>query len=806
MKISNLFVILLLSITAMIGCSDGSSSSPDDTDAATDSGTDTSDSQPAADELLVLVPLGVKAFTVTLASADQIQTISCPGTAPDGYVCGDDGLTLSTIPSKPLQITLKIRGFTFPSKMIDPAELVNQSGKLLADLGVKKLDSRVINEDYATGLETQEEFNKFAVKVDTELGEARVVKFYISNINTDNPTLYFQNTVVHPIHYAFVADVLGINQSMSEFEQTTYRGEDRTAMGGSIVYYPALASHYALKRPFTITFFPSDDLTPRQASYAYRIIEERMDFAELQEGDHRVVYMPAGQTQEEQLKEQQRLFDMRDDRSAAMSELFAGITEQRLNKGIAFGTLKRLTPDELKTTVVSFRDILILTRLPNELPLVGGTITEELQTPLAHVNVAARNRGTPNLALLDASNDERVKPFIGEFVRFEISSSSFSIKKATLEEAQKYWDDNAHPEFIPEHDDADGPFIKFADLKFEDWRRVGVKAANVAELTRVLPNNTPTGFAVRFAAFDKYMNTNTVTGAMCDKAKAKCIKDGRTEELCERVRVTCAAEDGKTFWQVFEALDADTTFKTDSPYREASLAMLQYLIEKGTLDDAFATSLTDLIAEMFGTEKVRIRSSTNAEDLETFSGAGLYRSVSAYASGKEKLAPEQILKVWASLFTFRAYEEREFWNVKHRDTRMGCAVETSYPDEQANGVIITQNISNPTVAGMYVNVQLGEEPVTNPENGTLPEVFVILPKPGGSVQVQRQRFSSLSPSKPLLTDAEIVALYMASSKVHDHFAPLYKKHPALLTLDLEFKFHGPKRDLIIKQARPYNNY
>jgi hypothetical protein len=134
---------------------------------------------------------------------------------------------------------------------------------------------------------------------------------------------------------------------------------------------------------------------------------------------------------------------------------------------------------------------------------------------------------------------------------------------------------------------------------------------------------------------------------------------------------------------------------------------------------------------------------------------------------------------------------------------MGVAVNQAFPDEQANGVLITQNIADPLVAGMYVNVQRGEVPVTNPENGALPEIFSIIPAPPAGIQVARLRYSSLSPDAPLLSEAEIGALYAAAAKVQAHFAPLYGADPRALALDLEFKLHGPERALYIKQARPY---
>ena len=102
------------------------------------------------------------------------------------------------------------------------------------------------------------------------------------------------------------------------------------------------------------------------------------------------------------------------------------------------------------------------------------------------------------------------------------------------------------------------------------------------------------------------------------------------------------------------------------------------------------------------------------------------------------------------MWNWRAFEERSFWNIDHLAVRMGVAVHRSLPDETANGVLITQNIADPSVAGFYVNVQLGEVSVTNPEDGALPEVFSVVPAPAGSeqpVQVVRRRWSSPVPGK-----------------------------------------------------------
>jgi phosphoenolpyruvate synthase/pyruvate phosphate dikinase len=422
---------------------------------------------------------------------------------------------------------------------------------------------------------------------------------------------------------------------------------------------------------------------------------------------------------------------------------------------------------------------------------------------LAHVNVAARSRGTPNIYLKEASQDARVKPHLGKLVRFEVKNGAFTLAAATIEEAQAHWKKRQPQPVVLEFDGEKNGLLGFEEMGFEDARCVGVKAANLAELSKLLKDQAPQGFAIPFHYYDRFMKTAEATSALCDEAKGACLKEGRPAAVCEEALTLCRPPSGQkeTLLQQLERLLGNDRFVQNAALREAALHNLRYQMEHLPVETAFAQLLNERISKNFGTTKVRLRSSTNSEDLEFFSGAGLYTSVSAYATG-EKAASQQVRKVWASVWSWRAFEERGFWNIDHQSVRMGVAVHPAFPDEAANGVLITQNIVDPIVAGMYVNVQQGEVSVTNPEDGALPEIFSIIPAPSG-IQIVRRAYSSLSPKKPILSDEEVKKLATAANKIQAHFAPLYQQDRNVLALDLEFKFHGPERALFIKQARPY---
>lgn len=751
-------------------------------------------------------------FVVRLSSDSATGRLVCPSSevGPFGARCNGAGFRVDAPPAA-ADLMVKSRGLRTASGTLSASgwQAARQPGGLA--LLLTALPPAVSNADYATALQPSAgaaAFEALAYASPTELGAVQSLKFFVRKLDTATPEVYFQNTRKHFIHADFAHNVLGEPGTASEFAEKTYSGASRTQMAGTLVRYPAvtganLADGTLLKAPVCLTFFPSDDLTPGMAARVHRLLEERLGFVALSGGENRLVYLPAGTRQESEAQAASAQLQRADVRWLNHTALYGGLTLQVLNPGISYGTLRRVTPEDLAQSIVSFTDILLLTRLPNALPIVGGTIVEELQTPLAHVNVAAHTRGLPNISLLGASEDPRVKPFIGKLVRFEAKAGTFSLTEASLDEAKAWWTQGKKAPFVPLFDDDFGGLPDLATLHFGDSLRVGVKAANVAELSQLLGEHAPTGFAVPFRHYHQFMQTGIVTAERCEVAQAECVASGRATALCQGARSFCALPDAatETLAHYAERLIDDAALATDAPALEANLASLASVMRQTPIDASLAADLQSAISQRFGTGKVRLRSSTNSEDLPGFSGAGMYTSVSATAGAKNPVAV-QIREVWSSVWSWRAFEERAWWNIDHRAVRMGVLVHQSFPDEQANGVLITQNISDLNTVGMYVNVQQGEISVTNPTDGAIAEVFAIVPGPAG-LQVQRLRFSSLSPDAALLSEAEVKDLFGVATQVQKHFAPLYKQSADQLALDMEFKFEGPQRALFIKQVRPY---
>ena len=673
------------------------------------------------------------------------------------------------------------------------------------------------NEDEYTGFYKQdgyEAFRKMAYASKTEMGASYLVKFVIADFDTDSAAVHFMNSIKFYYHFDFAQMILDDTRSLAVFNQETYFSAEKNTVAGTVAYYVSVDSMIAM------TFFPTDYITPKQVARVYKLVQERLLFLNSSGVKNRLFYMPAGSSAENAAAEYANEFKAADIPVYTHAQLFGDIPFQIMNTGKAYGTLRKLTATELDTAIVSSHDILILETLPAEIPLVAATISKDAQTPLSHVNLAAKARKTPNIAFNGNELPDSLLALCGKLVKLEVKSNSYTVGETTLEEAQEFWNKNVREAIKLTYDLSDSGLIDFADLKFNSSKSVGVKAANLAELHKLLPENSPDGFAVPFYHYSNFMDYAQVTEELCERSFSDCGKEGRASEICTQVKNACistlsspkgAESGGSTGSPTLVSLRNYITniisredFTTDTRLREAMLDNIRYMFKHIPVDKNFGEALDAKVRGLYGEAGVRLRSSTNSEDLSDFNGAGLYKSVKATAREKD-LPSDEIRKVWASVWSFKVFEERSLWNIDHMSVQMAVAVHEAYPDEIANGVVISQNIADYSIPGIYANIQVGETSITNPEGGELPEIISIIesPPPQRGVQSVLLQHSSLSPDSLILTDGEIYMLYQDVQNIQKRFAVLYNEYPDALALDIEFKVMGPDRKLIFKQVRPY---
>ncbi|MBC8073609.1 MAG: hypothetical protein IAG13_35130 [Deltaproteobacteria bacterium] len=257
------------------------------------------------------------------------------------------------------------------------------------------------------------------------------------------------------------------------------------------------------------------------------------------------------------------------------------------------------------------------------------------------------------------------------------------------------------------------------------------------------------------------------------------------------------------------ALEAEPEW-ADPVYREEQLLAFQDTIRAAPVDPAVIDMVTAKFTTKFpGLERIRFRSSTNSEDLGTFTGAGLYESRTGDIANPASVE-NAMRAVWASVWNPRAYEERGYYSIDHHDVGMALLTTPNFSDEEANGVALTNNIfdASGVEPAFYVNVQIGENEVVQPELGVLPDAYLhYFYYPGQPITYITH--SSLIPvGQTVMTNAQVQELGVALDEIHKHFLPVYGNDGEWYGMDIEFKFDD-KDDpdsppvLFIKQARPF---
>ena len=149
---------------------------------------------------------------------------------------------------------------------------------------------------------------------------------------------------------------------------------------------------------------------------------------------------------------------------------------------------------------------------------------------------------------------------------------------------------------------------------------------------------------------------------------------------------------------------AEPRFQSDDTYRENQLKRFRRTMRDTPMPPALQQQVTELQQHLGSDVPLRLRSSTNNEDLAGFNGAGLCSSRTydpRAAPTAQKSSFGDVMKdVWSSLWSFRAFEEREFHRVDHFQTAMGVLVHESYDNDGAAGVAVTKNIYDPHAPGL----------------------------------------------------------------------------------------------------------
>jgi hypothetical protein len=492
-------------------------------------------------------------------------------------------------------------------------------------------------------------------------------------------TVYFQNSQAFPFHFDFATRFLPAFAGMNaaEFEHVSLMPATQEVVLGAALF----PSNLQLKE-VGIQFIGREAFASEAVLKWLDLVSQRLRL----EGDWQMFYMPTFEQKEAAFSEE----DLFRERGYPVDSPSRWVVQDALySKGWALGRLQSISADDLDAAfsngTLLATDILILDSVPAEVPPVAGIISLSPATPNAHVAILSQSLGIPFAFVADQHQQSQLMEWIGDDALFIAGENEQGVDIKTLRVGTQLTDSQKaqllalkqvpNLEYTP-ISRANQLAFRVSDLTPEHLQFVGGKAANLGFLLRSLPDHSPQE-AIAFS-FDLWTGflAQTMPGGMT-------LKEMISLNLNQ---LQFPVEDPATF---SSRLGEIRSWIKD----EARFSLLQQ------------RQILQALVPLDADRRIRFRSSTNVEDSEQFSGAGLYDSFSGCLAddldqdndGPSECDPTRknergvfraIQKVFASFYNENAFLERLRRGVDEDEVGMAILAHYSFPDEieRANGV------------------------------------------------------------------------------------------------------------------------
>ena len=626
-----------------------------------------------------------------------------------------------------------------------------------------------------------------------EVGQIRWVKFLI--LASDPTRVYIQDSQKYLLHFDFAkARIPQFSTSTrGDFDAVSLHLTNQQVILGSLLL-PGRTNIMELG----VQFAGQEPYPTEWVARYFPLVLEAVDAP----GGTTAFYFPAfEQRQAAQMGEEALRV-----RGIPLGSVYRWLSgDQVYASGWATGPLRFIPATDIAAAYAEGRlrptDILLTDGIPAEIPFVTGIISLAPATPNSHVALFAGANDVPFAHISDQGRQEQLLAWDGREVIFR-AGIRHGYDQVTVADVDGRLDDATRSELLalkshaPVHITPKQRYGHISAtteaLQPEDRRFFGGKAANYGVLRRMVPGNSEPAVAFSFDLWEAFMDQTVPVG---------------NATLREVIR---------------SRLAAFTNYPPDIIAVQTNLAAIRDLItDVTTFAPDQQQAIVHALAPFDHARKIRLRSSSNAEDSKTFVGAGLYDSFSGcllddlddddkgpcrcdpYES-KERGVFRAIRKAYASFYNDNAFLERLRHGIDETQVAMGLLVHHSAPDEveMANGVAKlhyeSQGWGPPRLAGDLVT-QLGAKSVTNPDASALPEVVHVTEH---EVREPSQA-SSLVPlgGKVLNFPDDYARLFALMKKVYTNYAAIVgdASHNGPL-LDFEYKKIKPGW-LQLKQVR-----
>ncbi len=607
--------------------------------------------------------------------------------------------------------------------------------------------------------------------------------------------IHFINHHRYQFHSDYIAEAIletpreELDKRIDEFNHSVYQSEDRQ------YYLGTIALHRKGERFFTLETVELDSMDSSMVLDFYNALKGHLDPI------LPFLFKPANHGQEAIAKElgKERLPRIYSHELHAATDFIA------LNPGKVRGRLRCFqSAREYREARSSLEwyDIIVMERVPDDIPRLSGIINAQHTTPLSHTNVLAHGWQIPNcvqIGIFSMVTDL-------SWVEYSVTLEAGAVDLVPVAEPPA--SELVRPAWVvtrivlEEPETLNVPIAELEQLRLTDRFRYGTKAAHLGELTHLLEHGSERilGFykirrpprANLLPYLEKYL------GASEADLNRKCM---------EFLRSTIRVPRG-----IALPFSLNQEFLEGSPKIQQMLGKLKMALELNAREieplcltlmnmirnlrfpDRMRESIDSMIANhLAGVSSFVVRSSSNAEDLENFSAAGIYESLNHQTTAENIF--QSIKEVWASLVSPRSVRLRQEVGISLDDCWMGVIIQEEMP-ARLGGVLVTSNPLNPAdFRNVYANVST-HSAASVVQGVELPLQYIYNTVEGGGRTLSLGSADQDLPEE----DKELLQkLAFAGRLLQSHFSPNYTFSDPV---DIEWLMDD--EGIVILQLRPYS--
>jgi len=626
------------------------------------------------------------------------------------------------------------------------------------------------------------------------------VKFTIVIAEGFDPNVvYYQDSGQYEYHYDFAVDCLDpfARMTIDEFDAATLHASGQQAILGAVILPPWASPAIA---EYGVQLVRQDAYSREEVVRLFGVVRASV----IAEPNVTAYYFP---TYEQHPTAEQNRQWLQEQGVPVGSTARWTQGNTSYSEGWSLGMLKSVVGSYIQAAYtrgdLTCGDVLLTDGVPAEVPSVAGIVTLVPATPNSHVAILARSQAVPFVHLALADDVALAKGLVGRTVYLSVAEDRFGSGSGIelLDAGSLDPEDQASllalkqsPPLTIRPMVHQGRFwADTNDLRPENIDGFGGKAANFGVLRDAIPDDSPRAMAFSFDLWNAFLDRPAFDATL-------------REQIAQRLSkyVTYPPSD-------MQALSVDLATIRDW-FTDSHVASFGDELEAVVLDALGGFGFDP-------NQKIRFRSSTNVEDSDRFTGAGLYDSFSGCLAddldgdsvgpcacdateGKERGVFRAIRKVFASFYNYNAFLERLKHQIDESQVGMALLVHGSFPDEieLANGVVTMERIRD---ADWNVEIvsQKGAVSVTNPPADVVPETVQVSMSYMGPMPwvVQRSSLVSFREDTVLEWESDYLRLYelvVAAAQKYCRIKPADSP-----VLDLEFKKVSPGGRLIVKQIR-----